>query len=65
MQWERQLQNFQSGQAPDDTEVIFRINPTDGLPLLATHCQAMQLILWAITMHTASAIVLGLILTHN
>jgi aldose sugar dehydrogenase len=32
MQREGQLQNFQSGPAPDDTGVIFRINPTDGSP---------------------------------
>ena len=30
MQREGQLQNFQSGPAPDDTGVIFRINPADG-----------------------------------
>ena len=32
MQREGQLQNFQSGPAPDDTGVILRINPTDGSP---------------------------------
>jgi glucose/arabinose dehydrogenase len=32
MQREGQLQNIQSGPAPDDTGVIFRINPTDGSP---------------------------------
>jgi glucose/arabinose dehydrogenase len=32
MQREGQLQNFQSGPAPDDTGVIFRINPADGSP---------------------------------
>ncbi|MGH9950614.1 MAG: PQQ-dependent sugar dehydrogenase [Nitrososphaeraceae archaeon] len=32
MQREGQLQNFQSGPAPDDTGVIFRVNPTDGSP---------------------------------
>ncbi|MFZ1876991.1 MAG: PQQ-dependent sugar dehydrogenase [Nitrososphaeraceae archaeon] len=32
MQREGQLQNFQSGPAPDDTGVIFRVNPADGSP---------------------------------
>jgi glucose/arabinose dehydrogenase len=32
MQREGQLQNFQSGPAPDDTGVILRVNPTDGSP---------------------------------
>ena len=32
MQREGQLQNFQSGPAPDDTGVILRINPADGSP---------------------------------
>lgn len=32
MQREGQLQNFQSGPAPDDTGVIFRINPAEGSP---------------------------------
>jgi glucose/arabinose dehydrogenase len=32
MQREGQLQNIQSGPAPDDTGVIFRISPTDGSP---------------------------------
>ena len=30
MQREGQLQNIQDGPAPDDTGVIFRINPEDG-----------------------------------
>ena len=32
MQREGQLQNFQSGPAPDDTGVILRVNPADGSP---------------------------------
>jgi aldose sugar dehydrogenase len=32
MQREGQLQNFQSGPAPDDTGVILRVNPVDGSP---------------------------------
>jgi aldose sugar dehydrogenase len=32
MQREGQLQNFQSGPAPDDTGVVLRVNPTDGSP---------------------------------
>jgi glucose/arabinose dehydrogenase len=32
MQREGQLQNIQSGPAPDDTGIIFRISPTDGSP---------------------------------
>jgi aldose sugar dehydrogenase len=32
MQREGQLQNLQSGPAPDDTGVILRVNPTDGSP---------------------------------
>ena len=32
MQREGQLQNFQSGSAPDDTGVILRVNPVDGTP---------------------------------
>ena len=32
MQREGQLQNFQSGPPPDDTGVIFRVNPVDGSP---------------------------------
>lgn len=32
MQREGQLQNFQNGPAPDDTGVIFRVNPADGSP---------------------------------
>jgi glucose/arabinose dehydrogenase len=32
MQREGQLQNSQSGPAPDDTGVILRVNPTDGSP---------------------------------
>jgi glucose/arabinose dehydrogenase len=32
MQREGQLQNFQSGSAPDDTGVILRVNPADGSP---------------------------------
>src|ERR687891_302759 len=32
MQREGQLQNFQSGPPPDDTGVIFRVNPADGSP---------------------------------
>jgi glucose/arabinose dehydrogenase len=32
MQREGQLQNFQSGPAPDDTGVVLRINPADGSP---------------------------------
>jgi aldose sugar dehydrogenase len=32
MQRDGQLQNIQSGPAPDDTGVIFRISPTDGSP---------------------------------
>jgi len=32
MQREGQLQNFQSGPAPDDTGVVLRVNPADGSP---------------------------------
>jgi glucose/arabinose dehydrogenase len=32
MQREGQLQNFQSGPAPDDTGIILRVNPADGSP---------------------------------
>ncbi|MFZ0566500.1 MAG: PQQ-dependent sugar dehydrogenase, partial [Nitrososphaeraceae archaeon] len=32
MQREGQLQNIQNGPSPDDTGVIFRVNPTDGSP---------------------------------
>jgi aldose sugar dehydrogenase len=32
MQREGQLQNIQNGPPPDDTGVIFRVNPTDGSP---------------------------------
>src|ERR671919_989165 len=32
MQREGQLQNFQSGSAPDDTGVVLRVNPADGSP---------------------------------
>src|SRR5918996_893907 len=32
MQREGQLQNFQNGPAPDDTGVVLRVNPADGLP---------------------------------
>jgi glucose/arabinose dehydrogenase len=32
MQREGQLQNIQNGPPPDDTGVVFRINPTDGSP---------------------------------
>jgi glucose/arabinose dehydrogenase len=32
MQREGQLQNFQNGPPPDDTGVIFRVNPADGSP---------------------------------
>ena len=32
MQREGQVQNFQSGPAPDDTGVILRVNPADGSP---------------------------------
>jgi glucose/arabinose dehydrogenase len=32
LQREGQLQNFQSGPAPDDTGVILRVNPADGSP---------------------------------